>query len=130
MANYFIGPYQFISLSQPPEAPRQTVEVESRAGVDDVAVWRTGIKGMPFTVQSVVDFANNVTSENIYRNYEGLVGGNPVQIQWSSVFINAAKYIVLGVRVIEIKRLTIGRGGLNNGFSLLRAEWTLQPVIL
>ena len=129
MSHYFIGPYQFIHLSMAPEAPRQAVEVESRSGVADVSVWRTGIRGHSFTTQSVVDQASLVACETLYRLYEGLVGGNPVQVQWGSIVINAGKYIVLDVKIVEMRKLTLGHGGLNNGDAILRAEWTLQPMI-
>ena len=125
-----IGNFSFQSLSRPPEAPRQTVELESRSGVDDVAVWRTGIRRDPFAVVSVVDVATQAAGDILYRTYEGLVGGDPVTLVWAGVTIAAARYVVLEVRLLENHKLLLGAGGLNGGSVLLRAEWTLQPVIL
>jgi len=127
----YIGAFQFASLSRAPEAVRQGVEVEARSGVADVAIWRTGIRGEPFTVMSMVDVVGTrATADILYRNYEGAKGGNPVGMTQGGVIIASAKFVVLDVRLIENTLMSIAKGGLNNGTVVLRAEWTLQPLIL
>lgn len=93
-----------------------------------MAVWKTGKRGDPFAIVSVADEPNITAAYNRYRTYETLVGGGPFIIIWANVTEVSFKVVPISVRLIECTKMLIGVGGLAGGNSLVRAEWTLQPI--
>jgi hypothetical protein len=123
-----LGEFEFISLTGPPMGLKRQLEVEARAGVDGHALWDVGKRGAPFNALSVVDLATLAAGKAEFRKYEELVGAAPVSVKWSDLAEEDFKIEVLDVRLVQLKKLVLGRGGVNNGQVLLRAEWHLLPI--
>jgi hypothetical protein len=138
-----IDNFGFLSLNGNPEALKRQVEMFARGGVDGVTVVRLGKRGVKFTLQSRVDMKDAREARAEYRRYLGLIGGDPVQLQWHHVpstednpsdwtvdsTIESAKVAILDVRQVDIKRLAKSVGGLNPpGLGFLICDWDLVMI--
>lgn len=125
-----LGDQLFISLTRPPLGVMTQLDVHARTGVDGIEVWKTGDRGTPFQVLSVVDCADIATATALLRTYEQMVGKDPVVLCWADQAFDG-KVQVLSVEALENhpKRVLGGGGGLvANSTALLRCVWTLIAV--
>lgn len=133
MPQYFIGDFEFISLSMVPLPPAQQLQIETRAGVDGVALWRTGVRGEPFIVQSFVDVPNLTQAQVLYDTYRTLIGADPVTLIFADIPW-ADPVVVLNVRPIpnEIRAILLGVGGVAGNFgpsgATCACQWDLIAI--
>ena len=134
MSNYAIGEHQFISLSGPPPGPAESLAVTSRAGCPGHTVVKTGNRGTAFSSVSVVNALTVIDGWGLVRQYEQLVGADPVMIRWGGRFEDQWQVQVLGVQPIQggVRKLVIGVGGLwpSPSYAICRCRWELLPVEL
>lgn len=124
---YSIGQYRFINLSGNPEGAKEATQLQTRPGVDDVAVWLTGRRGEPFTMQSVVDTDTFAQTTTLMQAYRDLVGTAQRMLYASQ---DMGIVMVLDVKRVEAIRMASKSGGLSAlGGGLLTAEWTLVVKI-
>lgn len=123
-----IGGFEFINITGPAAGPKRQLDMEARPGVDGHALWDTGKRGEPFQALSVVDLLDMASGIGELRQYEAAVGGEPLNFYWAGFSEPDFKVQVLDVKLIQLKQLVNGRGGVRNGSVLLRAEWTLLAV--
>lgn len=127
-----IGPFSFVSLTQPPRLVAQQLAVRSRPGVDGVMLQRLGIRCDPFQVESMADAPTHYDAMSLYDQYRFLVGAAAVNVVWANIPMAAAyhQYFVLAVDPIEIRAILHGHGGLNGiSYGRCKCLWTLQPVV-
>lgn len=79
MASVFaIGEFEFVNISLLSLGTQRQLELESRAGVDDVAVWDLGLKGMPFEVRTFAVADDLEEARELYKDYRDIVGDKVV----------------------------------------------------
>ena len=125
-----IGTFQFIWLKGQPLPPaEQIARPMVRAGVDGIGLKRTGVRGRPFVMQSMVDTVSLVGAGVLWQAYRGLIGADPV-----GLIHNGLQYAgegwdvaVLDVRQLVARSVVTPTGGGKNPPSLgkLVCEWDL-----
>jgi hypothetical protein len=128
-----IGDHQFLRLAGNPEAIKERLVLLARPGVPGVAIWKSGQRGEPFTLRSIVDQANGPAAWSTYLAYCQLIGKDPVDLVWSGMLLTTetTKIAVLDVRQVRLIGLLGAIGGLNApSHALLECEWNLVPVEL
>jgi hypothetical protein len=131
MSLYFIGDFQFFSLSRPPSLPKQRTEREVRPGTDGVSLWRTGRRGEPFTVNSSRDVSSIEAAVLFLTSYQAFQGGDPVEIVWADHEYQSLLVYVHDVEPIEDRThaVLLGIGGVNGtSGAILRCTWVLEPI--
>ena len=132
LPQFRIGPFQFFSLSDPPQTPSEMAEVIQRPGVDGTGFVKTGKKGSEFTVTSTVDLANKAVAHAVAASYHSLEHAGVYDVVHQGVSYSTAGvgFVVRKVELVSIKGLRTSAGGLNGGLAWLTARWTLFPVIV
>tara|TARA_B100001123_G_C15222065_1_gene991659 strand:+ start:838 stop:1239 length:402 start_codon:yes stop_codon:yes gene_type:complete len=133
MALNQIGAHRFVSLSRPPLLESEQVIVRSKPGVNGVFLSRTGKRSQPFEVVSLRDAISIQDAEQLYRQYQLLIGTGAVNVTWAglSQAMYGHAFHVLAVTPTSIRSILKGTGGILNGSQAhCRCSWTLQPVIL
>lgn len=127
-----IGPFQFFSLSEPPQTPSEMADIIQRPGVAGTGFMKTGKKGEPFELTSSVDLADKYVAHAVASSYHSLEHAGTYDIVHSDVSYSFAgvAVVVMSVRTIAIKNLRTVAGGLNGGNAWLTARWKLMPVIV
>ena len=127
-----IGPFQFFSLSDPPQTPSEMADVIQRPGVNGTGFVKTGKKGDAFTVTSTVDLASKALAHSVAASYHALEHAAVYNVvhQGVSYAFAGVGFVVRKVEVVSIKGLSTSAGGLNGGHAWLTARWTLMPVLL
>ena len=126
-----IAEHSFISMQGEATPPRRRLDVESRNGVDGVALWDTGKKGQPFTLTTFVDVADRDAGQDTFGEYLELIEGGLVSIMKADHGHNIDGYqvAVLAVDVINLKTTENMIGGLNvadgEAGATLRCRWQL-----
>jgi hypothetical protein len=126
-----IGEFQFVSMSRMPEIVRQSLAVVARPGVDGVAVWKTGERGKPFTIRTLVDCFNVLDGLDTWRSYRDLIGEPPQTAVWADLNFDVSnlRFFVLDVRLAANRRILASDGGLlENAGAILECDWDLLPV--
>ena len=127
-----IGPYAFITLRGQPDALKQRLEIVMRRGVNGVGLFRTGIRGEPFSLESAVDAASKAAARTYFRNYKQLIGADPVDLIWSDLELETGggfQVAVLDVVPLDIRTLASSSGGLNPpSLGWIEARWKLIPI--
>ena len=126
-----IGPFPFISLSRAISRPFEQIEREVRPGIAGTSFWRTGQRGEPFALRSVVDCPDVPSALTTLAAYERLVGQDPVGVTWADVALAGLLVMVLGVMPDEggVHTVLQGVGGLlGSSNALLRAVWLVEPI--
>jgi hypothetical protein len=129
MAQFQIGPFEFINLSRAPSRSQQTAVREVRPGVAGVTIYRMGKQPMPYQVLSVCDVEDAATGLLLLEDYESLVGTDPVELYWAGVF--SSLVYVHQVQPIDggIYQTLLGVGGiLGSSNGMIRAVWTLEEI--
>lgn len=128
-----IGNFTFISLSRPPLRTGRDWDVIARSGVDGVAIWSTGDRGEPFTVESLAVAVTFAFGRTFLPNYKTLELLGPVDVQFGTVE-QGQLYKILRVHPVgsadgckAIPRGKVG-GDATNYQCLVRAAWTLLPI--
>ncbi len=124
-----IGDHQFLFLHGNPDPPKEQPELLARPGVDGVGVWRTGIRGRPFTMRSFVDCASMDEAEREFSRYADSVSEDAVALIQDNHDYTVDGWLVVVLDVREIDRHAVVRS--TGGFfspgpsAVLVAEWTL-----
>lgn len=128
MLEHYIGPFQFVVLKGNPLLPTEQVELIQRPGVPGVGMLRTGVRGTPFTLLSKVDAPSVDDAHYLIRQYESIVGGDPVQLVKDSIWYGPLCF-VLAVRSVDVRAIVGGVGGLNEeSYAWAEAEWDLVAI--
>jgi hypothetical protein len=132
--DFEIGSFMFITMDKPPDRPREQVVVVARAGVPNVAAFRTGKRTEPFQLMTTVDvksLSNGISdiqaAESMFRLYENAVGGEPVPLRWCAENMPGT-FLVLAVQLLGISPMLLSVGGIAGGRAVLRCAWTLVAV--
>ena len=126
-----IGDFQFLALHGDPEPLKEQTTLLSRPGVDGVAVWKTGVRGVRFTLRSVVDAESFAAARQLFADYRDSIGQDPVDLVWSDLSLAGEGFqvIVLDVRPAGIRAILGGVGGLNPpSTGWVEADWDLVAV--
>jgi len=130
MADYSIGEHDFLTLSRPPISAAEGLAFVARSGTDGLTAWRTGKRGGPFSVQSVVDAADVDAAAALIDEYRELMAAGPVTMRWNG---QAGKDRVK-VQTVEpagedgVRPIVAATGGTcDPSRALCRAVWTLIP---
>jgi len=127
-----IGQFEFIALHGSPLPPVEQIVVLSRPGVDGNSAWRTGKRGMPFQLTSVVDAEDVDAAYSELLKYKKLIGKDPVELNKDSVEMEVkAKYKVLvrNVEQVRIQATLVSSGGLvPNSRAKIVCRWELQAI--
>ncbi len=128
---YAIGNFNFVSMSQPSLRPAQQPHIEARPGVNGVAVWKTGTRGVPFVVRTMVDVLTPTGAVQLFALYRNAILTEPMVFEF--MIPHDHPVLVLDVQPVpgEVSAVLIGVGGVN-GLSqgICRAEWTLLPLTI
>ena len=126
-----IGEFQFLALHGDPEPLKEQTVVLARPGVTGVAVWKTGVRGVRFTLRSVVDAESFEAARQLFADYKGSIGQDPVSLIWSDLALDGEGFqvIVLDVRPASIRGILGGVGGLNPpSLGWCECDWDLVAV--
>ncbi len=118
-----IGPYEVITMSPRPPKTAEQVVLESQAGKDGHAAWKTGTRGKQFTVKTVVDEFDFPSAQALCDSYEALIS-NVVPIRYADR-VMPFTVLVLDVTAVPT-RTVLGIGG-RQGTSraMVEATWKL-----
>jgi hypothetical protein len=128
-----IGSYQFIAMHNPPEPPKEDVEVIARQGVDGIAAWLTGERGHQASTRTGVDASSRSHAWELYQGYLDLIG-TVVGCVYASEGMVGQGFQVL-VRDVKhppkIRAMGASSGGLNPPSThWLEVEWELWSVAI
>jgi len=126
-----IGSFQFISLMGQPTDRAYEIEVITRKGVDGIAASRTGKRGKPFTLRSMVDAPDKAQARSYVRQYRALIGEDPVVLVWSDLDMSSELFhvLVLDVRPVVVTRVlnaTVGLHSPSRGW--VECDWDLIAI--
>lgn len=128
MALNSIGSFTFWQMSGPPKGAAQRSEIVSRAGIDGVAIWQTGRRGRPFTVQTLVFATSFELADTLAASYEAIQNVGTHNVFWASTPLRV-QVVVLSVDVQVGRRAVQAVGGLTDGGTVpVRATWQLIAV--
>ena len=128
-----IGSARFLTLHGSVERPsEQVLGPIVRPGLNGIGLWKTGIRGRPFQLRSMVDQYNILNGRTLFAMYRLLIGNSPqilVQDGYNFNFAEGFRVAVLDVRLIELKRIMSGVGGFYSipGAKLV-CQWTMIAV--
>lgn len=129
--SFSIGPFPFINLSSVIPGTPQRVVREIRPGLNGTSFWKTGLRGEPIQLASVVDCQTVEAAEAQFHDYEAFVG-EVVPVTWAGVDRQDIQVMILAVQPIEggVHAMLLGIGGTIGGASrgLCRALWTVEPI--
>ena len=125
----YIGTFGFVRMSALPAPPAEQIALESRAGVNGVGAWKTGVRGRELTIDTVADMVDQTDAIAALGNYTLLCGAAPQSLIYAG---HAMIYqvLVLEVEPVEVAATLLGVGGrLGISHGLLAARWKLIPVM-
>lgn len=128
-----IGNFSFIALLGDPMPPREQLEVAARAAVEGVTVTRTGKRGVPFRLRSMVDQESYTAARATYLQYVDLIRDNPQSLIQGGIDSTSQQYKVqvLDVRAVRIGPLKSPVGGLNSpSLGWLECDWDLIAILI
>ena len=133
MTTNSIGSQQFISLRGAVQRPsEQVLGPMVRPGVDGIGLWKTGVRGRPFRLRSMVDSTDTMISRSEFVDYRALIGGDLqilIQDGYNFNIQESFKVEVLDVQLLELKEIVSSVGGLvEDSAAKLVCEWTLIAV--
>lgn len=118
-----LGSFTFINMTPVPPRKRKRLMVESRAGVDGVAVWLDAERGQIYRPQTVVDVESHAAAQTLKDSYEAACGGDPVQLTYADVVYPDVVIMDVEVRIVD---QVLGIGGINETVkALVYATWDL-----
>jgi len=131
MADYSIGPFEFLTMTGPPPGLRQEAQVETRPGVDGAALWQLGLRGRPFVCETFRDFETLSDARVAWKEYEAAVfATEPADLVWDGD-AEFFPYVIMDVQPITCRAIMGGIGGLTDSpGAILAARWTLLPWLL
>ena len=122
-----LGPVVFFTIDMPATAAAQQVELESRSGVDGLAIWRTGSRGEPFEITTTIDLVGTLaTAQTVLNAYRALQGGGPYTLTRAGTALGSV--VVLSVKPAGDELVVNAIGGINGGNVWLSAKWQLVAV--
>lgn len=133
MATNSIGEFGFLSLIGHPPGIQQELELLQRPGVNGVGLWKTGFRGRPFRLRSLVDAQSKEDAREYYTLYCELIGADPVQLIYSDHDSEDEGYrvAVLSVTPLDIRALANSAGGLNSpSLGWIECDWDLVSVAI
>lgn len=124
MADYEIGAFGFVNMSQPPVRSAAMAEMEVRPGMDGHAIFYTGTRGTPFQVQTFYDVPSGTAPATVayaYRQYLNQLATVRYEGTYESNY-----YQVLDVQILRANDIVAGMGGVNStSVGKVVARWTL-----
>jgi hypothetical protein len=132
MANR-IGSEYFKVLRGDPTPKQEHIDPIVRDGVDLAAFRLLGLRGPQFTLESMVDLANEAAAASKLGAYATMKASGKLALEVDGINYGSASCVVLHVVPIPpIKTVACIKGGINVADGLpgviLRAQWTLQLV--
>jgi len=125
---YKIGSFWFLSLTLPPPAIGQQLQIESRAGVNGTAYWKTGYRSRIFQVVSTVD-VDVITANTLYRAYKTLIDDGVVDVVWNNQVSVDEQYKVVDVEQIDGQtRAILAATGATEAPGIMRCRWLIQAL--
>lgn len=129
MADFRIGPFNFVSMTGPPPRPRNTADREGRPGINGEALWYTGLRGESWTTETFVDVPTLLGAWQLFARYEQSVFNGLWPVVWAGIGADYL-YTVDRVDLVQCCACLMGLGGLNGtSQAVLRARWTITPWI-
>lgn len=133
LALYKIDAFKMITLHGHPPRVQQELEVVVRPGVNGVGLWKTGVRGRPFSIVSIVDVVNLQVGREFYNAYLATIAlPNPIKITWGGLDLSAAhktEFHTLGVEILELRVCRTAAGGVSSSSgALLTCRWEMIPV--
>lgn len=131
--NHSIGEYQFVSLREVPVGTARQLDILERPAVDGSGVRRTGRRGRPMTLRSLVDASSFADAESLLQAYRELIGADPVALVWNGIpsVQNGYLVVVLDVVPVGCRAMVASVGGLTGGgLGQLEVDWAVLPVPL
>ena len=131
MTEFRLGEFEFVSLSRALSRPMQTIEREVRPGADGVTLWRTGKRGQPFVLMSFVDCSTVEAALALLKQYEQLVGDDPVTAKWAGQEVDELLVFVHNVVPDEqgLRAILLGIGGKEGtSHAFLRCHWLVETI--
>ena len=126
LADNKIGTYEFHNLdSLGPDFNNQLL-VESRAGVDDVILWKVGKRGQQFTTSSLRLVANLAAAHSLVESYRTAIG-DTLDYKFGGI-VQTHKVSVIDVRPQPqgVRAIISGLDEDGSTFgAMVRADWTL-----
>jgi hypothetical protein len=123
-----IGPFTFVRISELPQAPAQTIQLESRAGVNGIGAWATGVRGRETTIETVADTVNFADAVLAVTNYRLLIGEAAQSLVYGGIAM-AYGLLILDVTPVETTQTCLGIGGrLGQSRGLCVARWRVIPT--
>jgi len=127
-----IHTFEMLRLSQKPTRPGEEWQIITRAGVDGVALWGTGHRGAPLTLESIAVAENITKACELYLQYWILRGTPAIEIEFAGFKEPNCLYKVLDVQPVqgEVKQLLRGvKGGSSQNWQgWLVCSWLVMPI--
>lgn len=134
MSGMRIGQFEFINISRPLSSVNQQTVLEGRPGVNGWSIWKTGKRGKPFYVRTVVNLADTDTAQATLQAYEALIGENPVVVTWGGMVRSDVLAFVKSVDIADddLHATLLGIGGVapqgTITKAMLYAQWELVSI--
>jgi hypothetical protein len=123
-----IGPFQMLFIEGQILLPVMMSERVERPGVNGVGMLRTGRRGPQFKLRSKVDALDIFDADNLLREYESIVGGDPILIAQNDIPFTQGFYVEAMIPVV-CRAIVGGVGGLNeNPGAWVEADWHLSAI--
>lgn len=123
LLQHSIGFFSFLNMTPVPPRRRKRLMVETRAGADGYAIWLDGTRGEVYRPETVVDVGSHAFAQIVKRNYEDMVGSNPVTLVHAGVVY--PNCVIKDVQA-QIFDQFMGVGGFSLvPRALVRANWEL-----
>lgn len=122
-----IGAFVFIKFSRYPGLVAEQVRLETQQGVDGTGVWFTGIRGVPFDLQTVAFFTTMSAGRTAAEQYRLLTDDPPVTVKYDGTAISNHLYQVQRVDVLNVEKVW---GVVSGTVALCKvtARWQLVPI--
>lgn len=128
----YVAVETFICLTGQIQNKRERTEILQRPGVDGTGVRRLAVRGTPFVLETLEDFATEALAAAAFDSYTGRIAAGPYTMIKDTV--EYTDVAILEVVKVDSKRhvsIVGGVNGLDGGPAvILRAQWTfvfLEP---
>jgi hypothetical protein len=124
-----IPEFAFLRASGQIEGAQQQLQMEDRPGVDGFIIWRMGLKGPPFQMQTETDFTSRAAALAGYVQACAAVGQKRVLFRYGE---SLGEVAILGCSLLSIQPSVGTVNGLNivSGGSgvVMTLGWTVRGV--
>lgn len=127
-----LGPYRFLTFKGFPPEYLQQIELVQRPGVEGVALWKTGWRGRPMSLQMTTDSRDYATAIADSVTLLQLTDQPPQQLVYNDVYMLNFNLLfqVLDFKVQRCRGIRTAVGGLYPpSLAFLEGTFTLLPVL-